>query len=85
MLNIEEITSSGTPQQQQPGQRSCRPWGCYRRSRSPRKPQNGFLKLRITKEIITFDNNPNAFYIVTFSPFTVTHGRTEDNYDILFV
>ena len=28
MLNIEEITSSETPQQQQPRRRSYRPWGC---------------------------------------------------------
>ena len=39
MLNIEEITSSGTPQQQQPRKRSCRPWGCYQRPGSPSFPR----------------------------------------------
>ena len=32
-LNIEEITSSGIPQQQQPRKRSYRPWGCYLRQK----------------------------------------------------
>ena len=35
VLNQEEITSSGTPQQQQPRKRSYRPWGCYLRPGSP--------------------------------------------------
>ena len=35
VLNREEITSSETPQQQQPRKRSYRPWGCCLRPGSP--------------------------------------------------
>ena len=45
---LGRITSSEPLQQQQPRKRSYRPWGCYLRSRNPRKPRKGFLKLRNT-------------------------------------
>ena len=36
----EEITSSGTPQQQRPRKRSCRPWGCCQCGNYWKSPRN---------------------------------------------
>ena len=73
-----KITSSGTPQQQQPRKRSYRPWGCYLRSRNPRKPRKGFLKLGNPIEVINTQNNPKAFYIAIFSPSVGLYRQTMD-------
>ena len=61
LFRKKNLTSSGTPQQQQPRKRSYRPWGCYLRPGSPSSQQ----KIRLTAAFLLCRNGFSMSYLKT--------------------